>query len=171
MVTVVKRRTDLNSLWSIFYCILVLGFHIYITYAGIKKYHSLNHESLWDGSIPGALRTYLALIVVSVLFLPLFVFTSLLKVGNIANDGIKLGRDHALDCGNTTTIGSRIKWDWLRLLWEKFAPFSPVLHLLVAFLVLLPEVVLNAAEVKHGLRLTGKPYRVKCLKEHWDYQV
>ena len=166
MVTVVKRRTDLNSLWSIFYCILVLGFHIYITYAGIKKYHSLNHESLWDGSIPGALRTYLALIVVSVLFLPLFVFTSLLKVGNIANDGTKLGRDHALDCGNTTTIGSRIKWDWLRLLWEKFPPFSPVLHLLVAFLVLLPEVVLNAAEVKHGLRLTGKPYRVKCLKEH-----
>ena len=158
-----KRRTNLNSLWSIFYCLLVLAIHIYITYSGITKYNELNHDSLWDDSTPGALRAYLALIILSILFLPLFVFTSVLKVGNCANDGTKLGRDHALDCSNTTTLASKIKRDWLKRLWEKFPPFSPVLHLLVAFLVLLPEVVLNAAEVKHGLRLSG---RYPCLVFH-----
>ena len=155
-----KRRTNLNSLWSIFYCLLVLVVHIYITYSGITKYNKLNQDSLWGGSTPGALRAYLALIILSILFLPLFVFTSVLKVGNCANDGTKLGRDHALDCSNTTTLASKIKYDWLKQLWEAFPPFSPVLHLLVAFLVLLPEVVLNAAEVKHGLRLSG---RYLCL--------
>ena len=155
-MALIKRRTNLNSLWSVFYCVLVLAVHIYITYKGITKYQKFNDDYLWGGTTPGAVRAYLALIIISILFLPLFVFTSLLKVGNTANDGTKLGRDHALDCSNTTTVGSKIKYGWLKRLWEKFPPFSPVLHLLVAFLVLLPEVILNAAEVKHGLRLTGK---------------
>ena len=163
MAANVKRRTNLNSLWSVFYCLLVIAVHIYITYSGIAKYNKFNQDSLWGDSTPGALRAYLALIILSILFLPLFVFTSVLKVGNCANDGTKLGRDHALDCSNTTTLASKIKCDWLKRLWEKFPPFSPVLHLLVAFLVLLPEVVLNAAEVKHGLRLSGRYLKLFTL--------
>lgn len=151
----VTRSSSLNSLWSIVYCVIVLIIHGFITYLGISKYRKLNHDELWGEETPPELRVYIALIVLALLFLPLFIFFSLLKVGNIANDGTKLGRDHALD-GNKNTLGAKIRWIWVRHLWEHFPPFSPVFHLLSAFLVLLPEVVITAAEVKYGIMASGR---------------
>ena len=150
----VTRSSSLNSLWSIVYCVLVLVVHGFITYLGISKYRKLNDDALWGGETPPELRVYIALIVLALFFIPLFIFFSLLKVGNIASDGTKLGRDHALD-SNTNNLGARIKSKRLRQLWEHFPPFSPLFHLLSAFLVLLPEVVLTAAEVKYGIMASG----------------
>lgn len=146
----VTRSSSLNSLWLIVYCLVALGAHCYITIQGVSRYRKLNLEELWGGEIPGELRTYIALIALAVLFLPLFIFFSFLKVGNTANDGTKLGRDHALD-SNTHTLGARIQWNSVRHIWEQFPPFSPLLQLLSSFLVLLPEVVLTSAEVKFGI--------------------
>lgn len=146
----VTRSSSLNSLWSIVYCLVSLAVHCYVTYQGVSRYRKLNNEELWGGETPGELRVYIALIVLAVLFLPLFVFFSFLKVGNTANDGTKLGRDHALD-SSTNSFASRIKIDRLRYLWEQFPPFSPLLQMLSAFLVLIPEMLLTAAEVKHGI--------------------
>lgn len=153
----VTRSSSLNSLWSIVYCLVALAVHCFITYQGVARYRKLNHDILWDGPPPGELRTYIALIVLSVLFLPLFIFFSFLKVGNTANDGVKLGRDHALD-SNAKNLGSRIGNDRLRYLWQQFPPFSPLLQLFCAFLVLLPEVILTAAEIKHGIMYSGNDF-------------
>lgn len=150
----VTRSSALNSLWSVVYCVIVLVVHGFITYLGISKYRKLNDDALWGGETPPELRTYIALVVLALLFSPLFIFFSLLKVGNTANDGTKLGRDHALD-NNANTLGAKIKWKWVRRLWEQFPPFSPLFHLLSAFLVLLPEVILTAAEVKYGIMASG----------------
>ncbi|XP_052770914.1 uncharacterized protein LOC128210603 [Mya arenaria] len=144
------RSSSLNSLWSLIYCVVVVILHCYITYLGVSKYRKLNNEDLWGGETPGELRTYIALIVLALFFLPLFVFFSLLKVGNAANDSTKLGRDHALDSSGYS-LGSKIKREWLRQLWEQFPPFSAIFHLSSAFLVLLPEVTITAAEVKYGI--------------------
>ncbi|XP_060568321.1 protein tincar-like isoform X2 [Ruditapes philippinarum] len=146
----VTRSSNLNSLWSIVYCCVALAVHCYVTYQGVSRYRKLNNEDLWGGETPGELRTYIALIVLALLFLPLFIFFSFLKVGNTANDGTKLGRDHALDA-NSNTLGSKIKNERFRHFWEQSPPFSPLLQMLSAFLVLLPEMVLTAAEVKHGI--------------------
>jgi len=143
-----------NSLWSLVYCAVAVILHCYITYLGVAKYRKLNNGALWGGEIPGELRTYIACIVISVLFLPLFIFFSVLKVGNTANDGTKLGRDHALD-SNAHTLASKISRDWLRQLWEQFLPFSAVFNLTSAFLLLIPEMTLKAAEVKYGLMASG----------------
>ncbi|XP_045189692.2 uncharacterized protein LOC123547018 isoform X2 [Mercenaria mercenaria] len=146
----VTRSSSLNSLWSIVYCLVALTVHCYVTYEGVSRYRKLNNEEIWGGETPGELRAYIALIVLAVLFLPLFIFFSFLKVGNTANDGTKLGRDHALD-SNSNTLGAKIKVEHLRHFWEQFPPFSPLLQMRSAFLVLLPEMVLTAVEVKHGI--------------------
>ncbi|KAH3788448.1 protein tincar-like isoform X1 [Dreissena polymorpha] len=146
----VTRSSSLNSLWSIVYCVVTILLHCYATYLGVAKYRKLDNDEIWGGQIPGELRVYIALVVISVLFLPLFIFFSALKVGNAPNDGTKLGRDHALD-GNPQTLGSRLKRDWLKQIWEHFPPFSTLFHLTSAFLLLLPEMTLTAAEVKHGV--------------------
>ena len=151
----VTRSSSLNSLWSIVYCCVALAVHCYVTYQGVSRYRKLNDEDLWGGETPGELRTYIALIVLALLFLPLFIFFSFLKVGNTANDGTKLGRDHALD-SNSNTLGSKIKNERVRHFWEQSPPFSPLLQMLSALLVLLPEMVLTAAEVKHGIMASGR---------------
>lgn len=149
-----RRSSSLNSLWSIVYCFVALAVHCYVTYQGVSRYRKLNDEELWGGETPKELRVYIALIVLAVLFLPLFIFFSFLKVGNTANDGTKLGRDHALD-SNRNTFATKIKTDRLRYIWEQFPPFSPLIQMLSAFLVLVPEMLLTAAEVKHGIMASG----------------
>ncbi|KAG7171714.1 tincar-like, partial [Homarus americanus] len=67
----------LNSVWSIWYCLVTLGFTGYLVFAGIKRF--LMYASLpWP---QGA----------SVVVLPFFLVTSAVKVGNLGNDGFKLG--------------------------------------------------------------------------------
>lgn len=150
----VTRSSRLNSLWSIVYCLMSLGVHCYVTIQAISRYRKLNHDAVWDGDTPVELRVYIACIVLALLVLPVFIFFSFLKVGNTANDGTKLGRDHALD-SNKNTLGNRIRKDRLRYIWENFPPFSPLLQLLSAFLVLLPEMILTAAEIKRGIMSSG----------------
>ncbi|KAK3601392.1 hypothetical protein CHS0354_037712 [Potamilus streckersoni] len=155
MVQLVKKSTRLTSLWSIFYCLIVLGLHCYITYVFITRYRGLNSQSVLgdEGNLQSVFKTSLALVILSLLCLPLFVITSVVRVGNTANDGVKLGRDHALET-NVNTIGSKIKCHFIRRIWQQFLPFSQLLHLCAAILVLLPETMLTAAEVEHGLKST-----------------
>ena len=168
MVELARRTFSLNSLWSVVYCLLVLAVHSFVTYLGVSKYRRLNKDELWGGDTPSELRAYIALIVLAILFLPLFVFTSLLKIGNNANDGTKLGRDHALD-STTNTFGAMISHDLLRHVFEIFPPFSSVFHILCAFLVLIPETILTAGEVKYGVTPSGEYTALKIYDGYREY--
>lgn len=150
----ITRSSRVNSLWSVVYCLLSLVMHVYIAIQAISRYRKLNNDAVWDGETPGEVRAYIGFIVLSLLVLPVFIFFSFIKVGNTANDGTKLGRDHALDY-NKNTLGNRIRKDQLRYIWENFPPFSPLLQLLAAFLVLIPEMILTATEIKRGIMSSG----------------
>jgi len=98
MVAKLAPSTSLNTLGSLVYCCLVLVAHSYASYLAVLRYQEA-HARAWPGGSakPGAVGAYLALLVLSLVCLPLFAITAVLRVGNYAGDGTKLGRDHALN--------------------------------------------------------------------------
>ncbi|KAJ8316948.1 hypothetical protein KUTeg_004852 [Tegillarca granosa] len=150
MVELAPKSTCLNSLGSIIYCIIAIGVQIYIAYDAITDYNQALLQK-WTGGYPLELGMKLGLAIVGLMFIPLFIATCVFRVGNYANDGYKLGRDHAL-YPLTGLIVNKINNDIVKRLWQHFCPFSQTLHLLIALCLLLPETMCTAAEVKHGLK-------------------
>lgn len=153
MAGVFVRNTRLNTLWSIWYCVLVVGVQAYITYLGVKRFKGAS-ELNWGGDPPAEINAYIGLVIISLLCVPVFVLTSLFRVGNFANDGLKLGRDHALS-PTIAVLCKPINKKSVNRIWQHFCPFSETLHLFMAFCLLLPETLLQAAEIKHAQRSTG----------------
>uniref|UniRef100_A0A336LJ13 CSON011319 protein n=1 Tax=Culicoides sonorensis TaxID=179676 RepID=A0A336LJ13_CULSO len=93
-----KHRLHLNTLWSIWYGILVTLFQGYLVVQGAHRFLSCTLIT-WKMDVPTLeLDIQLILCGVVVLFLPLFLASSLFKVGNFANDGFKLGNGGGKYC-------------------------------------------------------------------------
>ncbi|XP_041368578.1 uncharacterized protein LOC121382955 [Gigantopelta aegis] len=155
MAGIITKSTSLNSFWSICYCFLVLGIHGYTAFRSISRYHEAGARA-WPGSggnAPAEVAAHVALIVLSFLFLPIFVLTSFIRVGNYANDGVKLGRDHALN-SNMEALCKRIKTPCVKRFWQHLCPIAQTCHLISAFLLLLPETFVSAVEVEYGYKTT-----------------
>ncbi|XP_046542689.1 uncharacterized protein LOC124253013 [Haliotis rubra] len=155
MAGIVTHSTSLNSFWSIIYCLLVLGVQSYAIYTAIGRYHEASGRA-WPGGQDGRpveVSAHLALIILSILVLPFFVLTAWVRVGNYGNDGIKLGRDHALNT-NMDAFCKKIKKGGMKRIWQHFCPMAQTFHLISAFFLVLPETVLSAVEVQYGYRTT-----------------
>lgn len=157
MVGTIARSSSLNSFSSICYCFAAVGIHSYSSYIAVKQHKSADSKA-WPGSggTPSEAALLLGATIVSLLMLPFFCVTCFLKIGNFPNDGVKLGRDHALDCTVETPPEVADKHERLRNIWRHFCPLSQTLHLVAAFLLLIPETLLTAVEVKFGYKSTGK---------------
>ena len=156
MAGIITKSTSLNSFWSICYCFLVLGIHGYTAFRSILRYQESGGRA-WPGSggnAPGEVTAHVALIVLSFLLLPVFVVTSFIRVGNYANDGVKLGRDHALN-SNMEAFCRKIKPPCVKRFWQHLCPIAQTCHLVAAFLLLLPETFVSAVEVEYGYKTTG----------------
>ncbi|GAB1607835.1 uncharacterized protein LOC115223212 isoform X2, partial [Argonauta hians] len=151
METFVKSSV-LNSLWSIWYCLVVIGFQSYITYGEIQRYLELRQEQ-WRASLipPAELTAQLVLVIVSILCIPLFILACIFRTGNYANDGVKLGRDHALN-SNMETVFRPVHFTFIRRIWRHFCPLAQTLHLMAALCLLLPDTLITAAGVYHKHR-------------------
>nr|KAG5687871.1 hypothetical protein BaRGS_007565 [Batillaria attramentaria] len=159
MVGMITQSTTLNSFWSISFCLLALALHGYTTYMAAQRYRGATARAwpgpAFKGGTPGELTSFLALIVLSCLCLPFFVVFSFLRVGNYANDGVKLGRDHALN-PNLDAWCRKVKVEALRRVWRNCLPLAQTFYLTAAFLLLLPETLITAVEVEYGYRTTGE---------------
>lgn len=154
--TLAGKNTSVNSLWSIWYCILVLGLQAYITYVAIAHYrHSTSLQWGTSKKTPSELTSHVGLICLSLLCVPVFIIASLFRIGNYANDGVKFGRDHVMRFNNLDIVSNPARCGWFRTVWRHFCPVSQTVHLIMAFCSLLPTTMTVAMEIKYGYQSTG----------------
>ncbi|ROT66815.1 hypothetical protein C7M84_015122 [Penaeus vannamei] len=144
----------LNSVWSIWYCLVSLGFMAYLVYNGVKRF--LLYASLpWPQDPPFVeLNAYVGLVGASVVLLPFFLVTSLLKVGNLGNDGFKLGASLSTCSRDPPPVLEAAK-GVVRNLWLHGVPTAPFLHLVAAFCLLLPRTLMDATLISAGFLPKG----------------
>jgi ABC-type Fe3+ transport system permease subunit len=153
----ITSATSLNSFWSISFCVLALVLHSYATYLAVQRQHEATARA-WPAKAqgpPAEVGAHLALVIVSCLLLPVFAVCSVLRVGNYGNDGVKLGRDHALN-PNLDACCRKVRSPLLRRLWRGCVPLAQTAYLAAAFLLLLPDTLLTAVEVDYGYKTTGE---------------
>uniref|UniRef100_A0A182QB29 Uncharacterized protein n=1 Tax=Anopheles farauti TaxID=69004 RepID=A0A182QB29_9DIPT len=85
-----RRRLHLNTLWSIWYGILMTLLQGYLIVQGTHRYIGLSALG-WKYEKPTTeLDIQIVFCGLVVLFLPLLLASALFRVGNLANDGMKL---------------------------------------------------------------------------------
>lgn len=159
MVGIITQSTHLNSFWSVGTCLLALCLHAYTSYLTAMRYQGATTRA-WPGppsraGLPCEVNSLLTLLVLAQLCMPCFVIASFLRVGNYGNDGVKLGRDHALN-PHLDAACKRVKSRLVRRVWRNCVPLAPTFYLSAAFFLLLPDTLLQAVEVEFGYRTTGE---------------
>ncbi|XP_068209399.1 protein tincar-like [Palaemon carinicauda] len=140
----------LNSVWSLWYCLVTLGFMGYLVFNGVKRF--ILYASLpWpeDQQPYIELNAYVGLVGASVVLLALLLVTSAVKVGNLANDGFKLGASLSTCSRDPPPVLEAAK-GVIRNLWLHGVPTAPFLHLVAAFCLLLPRTVMDATLISAG---------------------
>ncbi|XP_013079192.2 uncharacterized protein LOC106065014 isoform X2 [Biomphalaria glabrata] len=154
MVRIMTHTSSFNSFSSICYCLLTLGVHAYSCYSAILRYKE-SESRAWPGGggTPSEAAMLLGFTILSIMLMPMLCMTAFIKVGNLANDGVKLGRDHALGAStDTSTKDCSGKHVGVARVWKHFCPISQTLHVVAAFLLLVPETFLTAVEIKFGYK-------------------
>lgn len=103
------------------------------------------------------------LTVAAVVLLPFFLASALLRVGNLANDGVKLGQELATCSSEPVALVSASHCAAphpLRVLWLHGGPTAPFLHVAAALLLLLPRLCMEARLIQSGFLPRGKPAAV-----------
>ncbi|XP_058055789.1 protein tincar [Anopheles bellator] len=151
-----RRRLHLNTLWSIWYGILVTLLQGYLIVQGTHRYVGLSALS-WKYEKPSTeLDIQIVFCGLVILFLPLLLASALFRVGNLANDGMKLASGTKLWPGSTTATGhdeleEEAFEGTLRSLWIHGGPTSAFIHIITAICLLLPRLLLEAKVIENGL--------------------
>lgn len=111
----------------------------------------------WKNGLPVTeLNMQLIFCGLTLLFLPLFLASALFKIGNLANDGVKLSARKGTcssdppifeDDGNNSTMKS---------LWMHGVPISVFIHIITALCLLLPHLLLEAKLIQNQHLPKGK---------------
>ncbi|XP_050303784.1 protein tincar [Anthonomus grandis grandis] len=143
-----KDGIHLNNLWSIWYGIICAILQGYLAYRCLKEI--LGYSVLeWPDGLPYfELNCSLGLNGAVFLLLPIFFTVTILKVGNLANDGYKLGRQ--------TSMCSREPSDILGTggscgLFRYGGPTAPFIHIAIAFCLLIPKLLMEAKLIQAGV--------------------
>ncbi|CAG9772839.1 unnamed protein product [Ceutorhynchus assimilis] len=142
-----KDGVHLNNLWSIWYGIICSVLQGYLAYRCLKEI--LGYSILqWPDGLPYLeLNCSLGLNGAVFLLLPIFFTVTILKIGNLANDGYKLGRQ--------TSTCSREPTDALAVsggcgLFRYGGPTAPFIHIAIAFCLLIPRLLMEAKLIQAG---------------------
>lgn len=160
------QRPSVNSQWSVWYCLFALALQIYIIATSIQRF--TRYVSLpWppQGQPYFELNAYVAFIGVAVVLMPFFVILALMKVGNYANDGQKVGIEEP-DMVVYQNLRKKKYCRWLRSLWKHGGPLAPLIHLAASMCLLLPKLLVEAQLIKHGFLSKGKIHsvlRIFCI--------
>lgn len=94
----------------------------------------------------------------SVLLIPFFFSSALFKVGNLANDGFKLGRNFST-CSADTNNGMSIAGNGgCRRMWQHCGPTASLFHLVIAFCFMIPKLIMEARCIQLGTLPKGKTF-------------
>lgn len=133
---------------------ILIDFHCWRQSSSISTGCSL---LTWKNGLPMTeLNMQLIFCGLTLLFLPLFLASALFKVGNLANDGVKLSARKGTcssdppifeDDGNNSTMKS---------LWMHGVPISVFIHIITALCLLLPHLLLEAKLIQSQHLPKGK---------------
>ncbi|XP_043494281.1 protein tincar isoform X3 [Polistes fuscatus] len=147
-------RGHVNSLWSVWYGILAVAFQIFIALRYARRFGT--YLSLpWPADAPPPkieLHACLVLAGAGVVLLPVLFLSAVLKLGNLANDGIKLGR-HLSACSrdpSSSLLTNNPDNSLANNLWRHGGPTSAFIHLCMAMCFLLPSLLMEARMIHAG---------------------
>ncbi|KOC70395.1 Protein tincar [Habropoda laboriosa] len=147
-------RGHVNSLWSVWYGILAVAFQAYIGLRYAKRFTA--YLSLpWPADAPPAkveLYACLVLAGTGVVLLPVLLGAAFLKLGNLANDGVKLGR-HLSACSRdppSSLLTNNPDHSLANNLWRHGGPTAAFVHLCTAMCFLLPSLLMEARLIHAG---------------------
>ncbi|ALC46505.1 tinc [Drosophila busckii] len=143
----------LNSLWSIWYGVLLTLFQGYLAMHGAYRFLGC---SLIPWKIEPVAELNLQIVLSGVVFilLPVFFTSAVFKVGNLANDGIKLAtgaRERRCTLAPQDGLEEESRGGTLRALWTHGGPTAAFVHILIALCLLLPRLLLEARIIENGL--------------------
>lgn len=121
-----------------------------------QDFNSLAWASEDNGPV-WALYFYIVCLVLSVVCAPVYTIASLLRMGNFANDGVKLGRCVGVDDIVDVHMEREDKlmprsclgrmWHAVRM---RTGPTASMIMVIATALLLLPPAVITAQKIKHG---------------------
>ncbi|XP_063974705.1 protein tincar isoform X2 [Diachasmimorpha longicaudata] len=149
------NRGHANGLWSVWYGILAVTLQAYVATRCAKRF--VAYLSLpWPAEAqPPKVELHACIVLTGtgVLLLPILVAAAFLKLGNLANDGVKLGR-HTSTC--TRDPPSSLLSDGpegaglASNLWKHGGPTAAFVHLCTAMCFLLPSLLMEARLIHAG---------------------
>ena len=169
-VTLFRWHVRVNSLWLWWYCICLLSSDAYLLYRAVircRYYNELPWSTISVPDQPGPTReiyAFISLLVFNVMCIPFVVVFSIFQIGNYANDGLRLGLEFSkaekteIEVNNSSgeelvvPSGGR---SGPPVLWRHSGPVCHTLHLLSAFCLLLPPMLVQAQEIKYGFLPRG----------------
>ncbi|XP_065354658.1 protein tincar isoform X2 [Calliphora vicina] len=143
----------LNSLWSIWYGVLLTLFQGYLAVHGAYRFLGC---SLIPWKIEPVAELNLQIILSGLVFvlLPFFFTSAVFKVGNLANDGIKLGsaaKERRCTMVPHDGLEEESRGGTFRTLWTHGGPTAAFIHILIAMCLLLPRLLLEGRIIENGL--------------------
>lgn len=152
-----KSHIHFNRLWSVWYAVIVTILQGYLIVQGLRNYigGSLLH---WRNGFPSTeLSMQLIFCGLTLLFLPLFLVSALFKVGNLANDGVKLSA-RKTTCSNdpTSLFNDENHSSTMKALWMHGVPISVFIHIITALCLLLPHLLLEAKLIQNQILPKGE---------------
>ncbi|XP_045123839.1 protein tincar-like isoform X3 [Portunus trituberculatus] len=145
-----KRRCGchLNSLGSLGYCVVVLGLTTYVIATEAQQFLKYLNLPWPRHSLPNLeLNVHIGLVGAAAVLLFFFFGAAVFKIGNFANDGYRLGVQDGACSRDAPPLpgpaGGLVRGAWLH-----GGPTAPFLHLLVAHLLIVARLVIEAAAIK-----------------------
>ena len=155
-----KRRkccdVHCNSIWSVWYGIVVLCLQAYIVYKCVSRF--LIYVALpWpNGKQPYLeLNLFVGLVGAGVVLVPFYFISFMFKIGNLANDGYKLGFSLSACAMDPPSILARSS-GLIRNAWHHGGPTAPFIHLVSAFCFVIPRIFIEAKLIEVGFLSRGK---------------
>ncbi|XP_008198381.1 protein tincar isoform X2 [Tribolium castaneum] len=140
----------LNNLWSLWYGVFGTALQAYTAIKCVKRI--LGYSLLaWPENLPVPyleLNCSLGLTGAAILLLPLFLVATLFKIGNLANDGFKLGRQ--LSTCSREPANEILTNNGTCRLFRHGGPTAPFVHLVIAFCLLVPKLLMEARLIEAG---------------------
>lgn len=210
------------SIWSIWYCLLVTALHIYLIKNRIVDIinlfslnsdlftlnnnstnsintNSFNNNTLnineLNASIYFEVISRLCLLILSIVFLILFLLCSLKPFGNYSNDGVKFGRDffyEKIDHNHLKSSkhnnrrrltqserSSSCFTNLIEVIWRHFLPANSFFHLISILLLIFSRIVFNDSRktmqtystIKSCLTTTTSTSSSSCLLNFYSIQA
>lgn len=151
-----KSHIHFNRLWSVWYALIVTILQGYLIVQGLRNYIGCSSQN-WKNGFPFTeLNMQLIFCGLTLLFLPLFLVSALFKVGNLANDGVKLSA-RKTTCSNdpTSLFNDEQNSSTMKALWMHGVPISVFIHIITALCLLLPHLLLEAKLIQNQILPKG----------------